>query len=461
MLSASYIIAAVAILGATFYVYFKSRLFLTATTMLLGSLLLIYGIEYVIYTLTGGERTFLIHRMLGEIGVAQPVFSNIKKTVPDFNAVLISMNFSIALMYAGIIGGIEIVDRTFPKQISTMDVALLGWNAQPLRDPIGGSRILIFLISALILFMLSVSIAENHLGTIANFFSITDDVARSAYRLNHGGSANYIYRLILATIGPMLVIWGMLAGWLSRSRILMLVAALLFLTIMVGKLATLSKSPPAFFALQLIFAASLVFTNRLTLRTALGAVCVLVLILYPTIRVVLASAKGREVLEFVYYRVLEVPNQALIEYFAVFPSLHPYMWGANLRPVAMLMGHDYLPAYSIVAYSWLGNYDTTENALFIADAWAEFSYIGVIFSGVIAGVICRSIDATFLVYGKTVAAVSVMAAAFIGVFTLLSTALNTALISGGLLLGPIFAVLLMKLIRFFDQSHPSAEVRVG
>jgi hypothetical protein len=32
----------------------------------------------------------------------------------------------------------------------------------------------------------------------------------------------------------------------------------------------------------------------------------------------------------VYFRVFDVLNQALIEYFAVFPALHPYMWGANM-----------------------------------------------------------------------------------------------------------------------------------
>jgi hypothetical protein len=308
-------------------------------------------------------------------------------------------------------------------------------------------------ISVLILFMLFVSITENHLSTIVGFFSITgqDDIARNAYRLNHGGSPNYVYRLMLGTIGPMLVIWGLFAGWLNRSWILVLVAILLLLTIMIGKLETLSKAPPAFFALQLMFAASLAFTNRLTWRTALGAACALLLILYLATRLVLTSTQGRAALEFIYFRALEAPNQALIETFAVFPSLHPYMWGANIRPLALLMGQHYVPAYSIVAHAWLGGYDTTENALFIADAWSDFSFVGVIFFSLFAGAICRSIDATFLVEGKTVVAISVMAAAFIGVFTLLSAALNTALVSGGLFLGPIFAALLAAAIRLFDR----------
>jgi hypothetical protein len=463
MLSASYIVAGTAIFGATLYVYFRSRLFLTATTMLLGSLFVVYGVQYLVYMLTEGERSFLLSRSLGEIGAMQPVFPIIKTTVPVFSAVVISMNLSIALMYAGIVVGIECVERIFPDRIRTVNAALAGWNAQPLGDPIGGSRILVCLISALVLFMLSVSIAENHLGTIVHFFSITghDDIARNAYRLHHGGSSNYVYRLMLGTIGPMLVVWGILAGWLNRSRILMLATALLFLCIVIGKLETLSKAPPAFFALQLIFAAALAFTNRLTLRTALGAAFVMLLILYLTAWLVLTSTPGREALEFVYFRVFDVPNQALIEYFAVFPALHPHMWGANMRPLAILMGQPYVPAYSIVAHTWLGGYDTTENALFIADAWADFSYIGVIVFSMIAGAICRCIDAAFLGYGKTVVAISVMATAFTGVFTLLATALSTALASGGLLVGPIFAAVLIVIIRRFNRLRPSAGVSVG
>jgi hypothetical protein len=47
-----------------------------------------------------------------------------------------------------------------------------------------------------------------------------------------------------------------------------------------------------------------------------------------------------------------------------------------------------------------------------------------------------------------------MAAAFVGVFTLLVSALNTAFLSGGLLLAPIVAGALAKVIRWFNQDVP-------
>jgi hypothetical protein len=129
------------------------------------------------------------------------------------------------------------------------------------------------------------------------------------------------------------------------------------------------------------------------------------------------------------------------------------MWGANLRPVATLMGIPYTPAFSIVAYTWYGSYDVTSPALFIADAWTDFSYAGVILYSLIAGAVCRSIDAIFLVRGKTVVAIAGLGATFIGIFALLTTALNIALFSGGLLLAPILAGLLVAATRYFGQRH--------
>jgi hypothetical protein len=256
----------------------------------------------------------------------------------------------------------------------------------------------------------------------------------------------------------MFVIWGLLAGWLSKSWPLLLAASLLLLATMIGKSETLSKAPPAAFLVQLMVAAFLTFTNRITLLRALSGACVVALVLFAVTRLTMTIPQGVEGLEFVYYRVFEVGNQALLENFATFPFIHPHTWGANIRPVAMLLGLPYVPSYSIVADTWYGTYDQTNPALFIADAWADFSYIGVIMFSLIAGAVCRSIDAVFLVHGKTVVSIAVMGATFIGVFTLLVIALNTALFSGGLLLAPILAGLLVMTSRYFARRHPTSQV---
>jgi hypothetical protein len=305
------------------------------------------------------------------------------------------------------------------------------------------------------------SIKENHVATIWHFLSIKGDeenVARDAFRVHFAGSPNYFYRLLLSAVAPMFVIWGLLAGLFRGSWPLLLAVALLFIATMIGKMDTLSKAPPAFFLLQLMVASLLTFTNKITWRSALAGAVLVGLVLYVSARLTIAIQPGLAGLEFIYYRVFEVENQALLENFATFPFLHPHMWGANLRPVAMVMGIPYVPAFSIVAFTWYGTHDVTNPALFIADAWADFSYAGVIVFSLIAGAVCRSIDAIFLVHGKTVVAVAVLGATFIGVFTLLVTALNIALFSGGLLLAPILVGLLASASGYFRQRNPISPI---
>jgi hypothetical protein len=407
--------------------------------------------------LSSGEKAMVIQRLSGSVGGKSLIFSIIQAASADFSAIVTDMNFAIALMFVGVIAGIEIVDRLIPKRIEAMEIALTGWNSQPLNDGIGGSRMLMVVIVCLTLFMAWVSIRENHIGIIKAFLSITgDEAARVAYRLNHGGSPDYLYRLILEALAPMLVLWGLLSGWINRSWILFAAASLLFLAVMVGKSETLSKAPPAFFLIQLIVAGLLVFRNRLTWRSGLGALFAVILILYLIIRLTVSAYDSYGALGFLYYRIFEVPSESLLETFAAFPFRYPHTWGANIRPLAMMMGRDYTPAFTIISELWHNSKDATSNALFIADAWVDFSYAGVVIFSMLAGATCRSIDAIFLANGKTVLGIAMMAAAFAGVFTLLVSALNTAFLSGGLLLAPLFAGVLVQAIRSLNRTGQTA-----
>jgi hypothetical protein len=457
MLTASYTVAAVAISGAAIYLYLRLRLFLTATTMLVGALLLIYGPAYLSFMLSSGEKAMVIQRLSGSMGGKSPIFSIIEAASPDFAAIVISMNFAIALMFIGVIAGIEIVDRLIPKRITAMEAALTGWNLQPLKDDVGGTRMLLLVIACLMLFLAWVSIREDHLGTIKAFLSITDDEAgRAAYRLNHGGSPNYLYRVLLGAVAPMLIVWGLLSGWINRYWILFVATSLLFLAVMVGRSETLSKAPPAFLLVQLIVAGLLIFRNRMNWWSGLGALFAIILVLCFSIKFTILAYDSFGALGFLYYRVFEVPSESLLETFGAFPSRYPHTWGANIRPLATIMGLNYTPAFTIISQLWHGTGDATSNALFIADAWVDFSYAGVVGFSMLAAATCRSIDAIYLVNGKTVLGIAMMAAAFGGVFTLLVSALNTAFLSGGLLLAPLLAGILVKAIRLLTRTEPKS-----
>src|SRR3954447_10971591 len=306
MLVASYVLIAFAICGAIIFLCSRLRFFLTASTMLVVSLLLIYGPAYISFMLSSGEKSMVIQRLSGSMGGKSVIFSIIQAASPDFNAIIIAMNFSLALMFVGVIAGISIVDRLLPKRIAAMQVSLAGWNSQPLKDDVGGSRVLVVAITVLTLFMAWVSVRENHLGVVKGFLSITDDeAARVIYRLNRGGSHSYLYRIVLGAVAPMLVVWGMISGWINRSWLLLLAAGLLFGAVIIGKADTLSKAPPAFFLVQMIVAGLLVFRNRVNWRGGIAVLFAIILVFYLTIKLTVLAYDSFGALGFLYYRVFE------------------------------------------------------------------------------------------------------------------------------------------------------------
>jgi len=449
MLQVSYVAAAVSMICAATYLVVRLRPFVTTTTMLIGSLLLVYGPAVLSYTLASGEKAYPLRRLLGmPLGPANVVWAAMTEQIKDFDAVISAMNLSVALMYAGIILGIEIATRTMPARAATLDAALCDWRQQDLRDDAGDCRILLGVITSLAIFMLCVSFQEHHLATIKDFFSASAETGdRNALRAQFGSSPNYAYRVILGAVAPMFIIWGAMAGFLRRSPWLLMATSVLLLATLVGKIETLSKAPPAFFLIQLMLAFLLSITNRMTWRSALAAAAALVLVLGLTSRIIIQTDGPYATLEFVYSRVFEAETESLLENFAAFPFMHPFLWGANIRPLAALLGLHYVSANSIAAPLWHGTAAVTIPSLFIADAWADFSYFGVISFSVLAGIVCRLIDLAFLAQGKSVVAIAVLGATFIGILTLLTTALNTAFLSGGLLLAPALAAVVVTASR--------------
>jgi hypothetical protein len=259
MLFASYAAAAMRPL----YLFLRLRLYVTTTAMLVGSLLLVYGPASLSFTLSSGEYGFLIHPLLGETAPPWTTFPQMKAKIGDLAPVITSINFSLALMYLGVVAGIESINKLFPARAAATEVALANWSGQRIQDDMRNHRLLLAAISALFLLMLVFSIQENHIGTIEHFFSIKgDNQARNVYRAHFGGSTNDPYRVILAAVAPTLVIWGLLAGLLSRLWPLLLAVLLLFLVTKSRKIETVSKAPPAFSLIQIMLAILLAFTNR-------------------------------------------------------------------------------------------------------------------------------------------------------------------------------------------------------
>lgn len=109
IISASYVVAALAIYTAGLYVIYRLRLYLTASSMLLGFLLFVYGPAYLAYMLLRKPVSLVDLRISNSL---------------HFDDVVVSLNLSIAIMFVCVIAGIELVDRLAPRSAHALRKAI-------------------------------------------------------------------------------------------------------------------------------------------------------------------------------------------------------------------------------------------------------------------------------------------------------------------------------------------------
>lgn len=444
MLSVTYVIAALSMYCATLYLVYRLKCYLTTSSFLLAFLLLVHGPAYLVYMLSRGPGSTIYERVAYQ---------------ENFDSVVVSLNVSIALMFLCIIVGVEVVDRLMPAGVKQLRLGLSAWNDQRLKSGTRRPWLLLTIVTLAAAYMAVVSLKEHHLSVIAGYLAVAgDEFEKIAYRQQFGGSQSYYYRVLLASIAPLLILWGGFSAWTQRWWPLLIATVALVALTLLGKLDTLSKAPAALFIIQLLLVAYLARRNDVTLRVGCAGLVIASLVFYPIIRVAVPETQGWDAFGFLYYRIFDNSNEAVLEFFATFPDRMPHTWGGNIRPVAFLLGKDYTPSYFEVLRLWHGAGGSSVTGMFIADAWVDFSYFGVILFSAIAGAVCRAIDIIFLSRGKTAVSLAVLGSTFIGVYNLTISALPTALLSGGLVIGPVIAVAILKLQHVLDGRSKIATV---
>jgi hypothetical protein len=312
--------------------------------------------------------------------------------------------------------------------------------------------VLVIIAGMAALFMIYFAVRDGQLTKVYSyFFTSAGEFEKIGMRRSMGGSSSYFFNLMLGTLLPFvaLILW---TWWREGGgRGVGFLAALIIILVVTAKSATLSKAPPAVFLLQLLvidFARRSLFFNWQQLA-ALGFVS---LVLFSVMAFVSNSNLSGvpESLTFLFYRLLMIPNESLLEYFTVFPNSIPHTMGLDISWLAKLMGVEPLQAnFWRVAEFLRGVPGSTTTALFIADAWGEFSWAGVVASSFLFGLFVRWIDIQLLVKrGRSCVTLAGLGLGHYGVFIALSTAFQTALLTGGLLLiVPVVAFLELKCSR--------------
>ncbi len=177
----------------------------------------------------------------------------------------------------------------------------------------------------------------------------------------------------------------------------------------------------------------------------------LLFLLFPIIVIVLAYS-GSEggtlgaALQAMAARIFYSPAQVVYAYFEVFPSVIPFQHGASLLKLAHLLGWKTVDIPNFVGVYMTEGQDLdtiTANSCFIGNFYADFGLPGVVVSGVAAGFIMQFVGVYFCRQPKTVVHLAAYAICFWSLGMLVTSALSTQLLSGGV----TFAVLLLWLFR--------------
>lgn len=403
---------------------------LNLTFLLLSILILVHGVPMLVYLHLTGPGTFIF----------EAAFKSVDRDVVQARVLL-----ALALMFVCLIAGSGLARLVFLRTHQRGQRALRFQGARPavrIYDLRGLPRLWLWL---LVLAMALVSMVESQpVKVIGYFMSGGSEIEKLLLRREEGGTQFYLYNVVLYSVAPFLTMVAIRAGRSRRAAgTVDALAIALLAVVLMGKFATLSKAPPVIFLLQLLLLRMVFLRRELNLLSVAKLTTVALALFSLVVSLTIPDLDLAGVLAFLYYRVFDIPNESLIEYFSAIPALLPHGWGVGIFPSLLHTGaSEWIPTYSAVAEVTRDSLESTSNVLFIGDAWAEFAWAGVASFSILAGFIVRSIDIYAFRRGHSDESACLVAGCAFGIFTMLSTALNTAMVTGGLALLPVLSALL-------------------
>jgi hypothetical protein len=202
------------------------------------------------------------------------------------------------------------------------------------------------------------------------------------------------------------------------------------------------KSSTIFFVLQLFVLYKALTAKAFKART-LGIQILVFLGLLTGFYLTLTNADSLDMaFELIKHRVFEVPNEVLQMYIDTWPDQKPHTYGMNIRLIHLLFGKGEFESSDAYLCGFPG---CTFNAIFIGDAWVDFSYFGVIWESLFLGFYLALLD--FVVFRKrNEITIALFPSLIIGILLSSSVAMLATMVTYGLLSVPVLALL------FFNQG---------
>lgn len=414
---------ALCLAGIALYLWQREPLRLLLTPLMLASFVVLYGVGNIIW-FAGAD------------------------TVPDVRR---AVTLSLLLMWAGVIAGIEVARAMAPVMAHEAARVVDGWKGAPLLDRGRANQLLAALGVLVALFMLVVFFGFGKQGQLLAFQALETSREKQRYRLEMGGQGGYLYQFLVASVAPFLSFLLLLKAFATRRRYLLGAGLLLCAAVFAGKLGTFQKIPWLIYLLQLI----IVFQARKRLDIGVGRLLLFAFVVAAgasvAALVAIPELDAPRILEWLSYRFFEINNEGIYQTFYVYPHYLPHAWGMNIGLIHDLFGSgELVPAYVQVA-NFFGAVGATFDAFFIADAWVDFGYAGVLLTALLVGVVVKIVDIYITSLGKTPLAVALIASGTYGLFQLQVNSAFTAFLSGGFVLIPLLVLASQGLMN--DLAH--------
>lgn len=416
-------VAYVAILLAVLQ-YIRKRLgfFVTARTALLGWMWTVCGPPHVYYWLAGKLSDVAFERI----------------------------TISFSLMWIAFVASIEATRLLAPRQFRRADRVAALWSRMDVAPGYIPKTRLALIAAVGLMFMLWVVVSEHQIGNLIRFIRLQGQTFEVAvFRGTVGGSKLYAYNVFLACIAPFICM-VLLMRPAPRQTVYTVIRYAFIAVTLLGKITLFTRSAMGLFLVQLLSVRPLLRDNRITARrvtSGLLLVFVLVLPAFYHYRNDLWS-----IVSYFTDRISLSLYYGMIPYFEYFPDSAAHAMGRNIRIINIIWYHGevYTPPMLLFAQE-AGNYYGSFNAGFVAEAWADFGYAGVVIMSVMLGVAAALADLTILSDGvKTRESAAILVCVVYGVLQASSTAAQTALFSGGLALIPLIAA-------FLKMTQPRAK----
>lgn len=304
-------------------------------------------------------------------------------------------------------------------------------------------RLLVIIIAAVIFAGLFFYGGVNSLATAISTPFIDEETITNL-RLNSGvsGWIEPYYSYIITGIARLVSF--VFIGWAfeKKSVSLKITAFAFALFVSIAYLANLSKSSFTVYFIQLFFFLFLLLNIKINYKKVFLIVSIIIPAFIFIYLITTNAENSSAALQLLAYRIFEEPTRVLELYPLFYPDIYPHTYGMNIRVIHELFADTkFVPANILVSGGQFEN--VTFNAMFISDAYVDFSYLGVIIQSIFVGYYLSFLDSVIFRKNNFIQK-ALFASLLVGIFTLINTGLVVSLFAYGLFTLPVFAYFLTK-----------------